>query len=180
MATMGRPRKRYVRQVAIQILDRWATSQLTLEEVVEEIRKTNPLCPSLRIVYAWKRENKDFLQAYTYAREDRAEYLAELAWVEAGQPRIARFKKAKDGPKGRENEIREYDNVARSRLFAEMCMRRAEQLNPQYKRQFSSGRREDTGSEELEALVKVLQQGPAPPDPDDPSLNLGTTKPDFS
>jgi hypothetical protein len=32
----------------------------------------------------------------------------------------------------------------------------------------------------LENLIKVLQGGPAPVDADDPSPNLGMTKPDFT
>jgi hypothetical protein len=176
----GRPSKRFNRQVAGQILDRWCTSRLTLEQCVDEIRKSNTRCPSLRIVYAWKRENREFMQAYKHAARDRGDYLADLALAEACEPRRDVTRKVTDrAGKGRDIEFREKDNVPRSRLIAEMCMRRAEQLNPEY-RERAFDVRSDSSTEELENLIKVLQGGPAPVDPDDPSLNLGMTKPDFT
>ena len=176
----GRPSKQFNRRVSGQILDKWSTSRLTLEQCIEEIRKTNPKCPSVRIVYSWKRENREFLQAYKHAKEDRGDYLADLALAEASGTRKDTTRKVSDlAGRGRLIEVREQDNVARSRLFAEMCMRRAAQLNPEYRERFSDTDGEGSGTEELEALVRVLQDGPVGPDPDDPSLNLGIEKPSF-
>jgi hypothetical protein len=176
----GRPSKQFNRRVSGQILDKWSTSRLTLEQCVEEIRKTNTKCPSVRIVYGWKRENREFLQAYTHAKQDRGDYLADLALAEASGTRRDVMRKVSEvAGRGKLVEVREQDNVARSRLFAEMCMRRAAQLNPEYRQRFFDAKGEGNGAEELEALVRVLQHGPAEPDPDDPSLNLGIEKPSF-
>ena len=60
-------------------------------------------------------------------------------------------------------------------------MKRAGQLNPsEFRERLFDRTGEDTGKEELRALLGVLAAGPAPPDPDDPSVGLGTTKPDYS
>jgi hypothetical protein len=174
----GRPSKRFHRQVAEQILDRWVISELTLEEVVEEIRKTNSLCPSIRVLYIWARTIKEFQQSYRLAKQDHAEYLAEIAQKTGRDTRKGIFRKVstKHG-----TEVREDDNVARSRLYYEALMKRAGQLHPQeYRERLYDSRGEDSGNEQLEALQKALLAGPAPPDPDDPSANLGTKKPDFT
>ena len=68
---------------------------------------------------------------YKQAKKDYAEYLAETAQRTARDERQGVLKKvsSKHG-----TEVREDDNVARSRLYAEMLMKRTGQLDPSFER----------------------------------------------
>ena len=56
-----------------------------VERICEEIAKGRSLAaicsaddmPAIRTVYKWKREHVEFMQQYTHAKEDQADYLAE-------------------------------------------------------------------------------------------------------
>jgi hypothetical protein len=177
---MGRPPKVFNRKMGDQILGQWCTSPLTLEQVIEGIRKINPKCPSLRVFYCWTEDDRDFSQAYARAKRFRAHYLSEKGWEEARTPRMGQITKkvSKDGVVT--VEVRVEDNVARSRLIYDAAMKRAAQLFAKEYRERTNDVPETGPNEQIEALQKALLEGaaeepvdvempgePKPPSPDD-------------
>jgi len=153
--------------------DKW-TKVVTLHQIWTWLEGTEPEC-------------KEFSKRYARARERQAEFLGDLMMAEAQKSRIGEYRKqfrevdAQGKTLSSKVEVRQDDNVQRSRLVVDAIDKRMKQLAP--KKYRDTGRDdggEGTGNEQLEELVKALAAGPAPADPEDPSANLGTTKPDFS
>jgi hypothetical protein len=144
-----------------------ATSDLGLEDAVAlikpELQADGVKVPHHMVVYKWRKEDKDFDTLYRDARLMQSHYLVDCAMRYAKGPLPAvttRYQST--GPFGPVTTTTTTDNVSRSRLIVETIMRRAAQLNPDYRE-----KREEDGdkpNEQLEALVAALNQGPAEPE----------------
>jgi len=71
MADKGRPTK-FTPELADLICSKIATSSRSLRTICEDEEM-----PAVRTIMYWLRDNADFLQQYTRAKEDQADYLAE-------------------------------------------------------------------------------------------------------
>jgi len=170
----GRPRKAFNRRIAEEVCARIAFSADGLHKVLDDINaEANPGLErqawtkiiTLHQIWTWLEENKEFSNQYARAREKQAEYLGDLQMAEAHQPRIGEYRKRyrEVDSQGRalneKVEIRQDDNVARSRLVCDVIDRRMKQLAPKKYRE--SSREGDTGpNEQLEALRQALIDGP--------------------
>jgi hypothetical protein len=165
---VGRPSKKFNQRHAEHILDCWSCSAFSLERVLEELRQKDARYPSLTTVWSWKRRYPEFAKAYAHARIDRADYMADGALDEALTTRKGIFRKSSLKSGVKTDELREDDNVARSRLIAEMKMRRASQLNPKEYRERMPDAHDEGPNEQLEALQRALLDGPVDTPEDDP------------
>lgn len=59
----------------IELVDR-ICEQIAEGKSLAAICKADDM-PAIRTVYKWKREHEEFMQQYTHAKEDQADYLAE-------------------------------------------------------------------------------------------------------
>jgi hypothetical protein len=140
-----------------------ATSDLGLEDamalVKPELEADGVKVPHHMVVYKWRKEDKDFDTLYRDARLMQSHYLVDCAMRYAKGPLNSEVRKVKSGGALLSDEVTVTytDNVSRSRLIVETIMRRAAQLNPDYREK----REEDSDkpSEQLEALVAALKGG---------------------
>lgn len=138
-----------------------ATSDLGMEDALAYLRpefdadRVN--VPSIMTVYRWRKESKEFDTLYRDARLMQSHYLVDCAMRYAKGPLNSEVRRVKTGPEGIETTVTTTDNVSRSRLIVETIMRRAAQLNPDYREK----REEDSDkpNEQLEALVAALKGG---------------------
>lgn len=123
---MGRP-SIYTQELADKICDRIATSEMGLEQVLEEIRLTDGEAPSTTTIYRWLEENSEFREQSARARRMQAELLHDRAQIAAQTPLIGHSVKdsAKDG-----RTTTTGDNVERSKLIVQTMLKRAGQLDP--------------------------------------------------
>ena len=139
-----------------------ATSDLGLEDAMAlvrpELEADGVKVPHHQVVYRWRRENEEFDKLYRDARLMQSHYLVDCAMRYAKGPLESKTVRHQDnGPFGPVTTTTTTDNVSRSRLIVETIMRRAAQLNPDYRE-----KREQDGdkpNEELLALVTALKEG---------------------
>lgn len=123
---MGRP-SIYTQELADKICDRIATSEMGLEQVLEEIRLTDGEAPGSTTIYRWLEEKPEFREQSARARRMQAELLHDRAQIAAQTPLIGHSVKdsAKDG-----RTTTTGDNVERSKLIVQTMLKRAGQLDP--------------------------------------------------
>lgn len=123
---MGRPSD-YTEEIAEKICERIATSELGLEQVLDEIRLTDGYAPSSTSVYRWLESNEGFREKSARARRMQAELLHDRAQIAAQTPLIGRVERdsSKDGM-----TVTTSDNVERSKLIVQTLLKRAGQLDP--------------------------------------------------
>ena len=71
MAQQGRPTE-YSQEIADVICEEISTSNKSLKTICDD-----KYMPAVRTVLYWLNSNKDFLQQYTRAKEEQADFLAE-------------------------------------------------------------------------------------------------------
>jgi hypothetical protein len=143
-----------------------ATSDLGLEDAMDylrpELEADGVRPPHHIVIYKWRKDNPEFDKLFRDARLMQSHYLVDCAMRYAKGPHLGEVRRVKTGPEGVETTVTTTDNVSRSRLIVETIMRRAAQLNPDYREK----REEDSDkpNEELMALVSALNHGPAEPE----------------
>ena len=125
----GRPTK-YSPQIADKICERIATSEMGLEQVLEEIRLTDGYAPSSTTIYRWLESNKEFREQSARARRMQAELIHDRAQIDARTALIGVIEETiVDGEKIIKKR-RVIDNVQRSQLIVQTSLKRAGQLDP--------------------------------------------------
>lgn len=122
---LGRPRIEFDQQIADDICELIATTDLGLEDVLAELKKCNPKIPSFSTIYKWMRENESFMQNSARARELQGDTIIDQAIKEARTVRIHTITRETE----RGIEVTTQDNVQRSQLIVQTLMKRAGQLN---------------------------------------------------
>ena len=125
----GRPSD-YDPAICKKICDRIASSELGLEQVLDEIRLTDGKAPAIRTVYQWLEKNPEFAQQSARARQLQAQIIHDRAQIVAQTPLIGRIEKTVVNGKGEEMVITVADNVERSKLIVQTMLKRAGQLAP--------------------------------------------------
>jgi hypothetical protein len=128
----GRPSIPFDQEIADEVCERIATTQLSLEDILLEMRNGDyPKTPSLRTVWRWLESNEAFRQSSVRAREIQGDYFVDLAVKEAFSSRIGEISTEKESKSGGTfTETRTADNVERSKLIVQTLLKRAGQLAP--------------------------------------------------
>jgi hypothetical protein len=126
---MGRPSS-YTQEIGDKICERIATSELGMEEVLEEIRATDGWAPGLMTVWRWCEANQAFREQSVRARKMQAELLHDRAQRYAREALIGLVRTVERDDEGKETITeRTVDNVERSKLLVQTTLRRAGQLD---------------------------------------------------
>jgi len=126
---MGRPSIPFDQELADYICERIATTELGLEQVLQERRDANLSCVSSTTVYKWLIENESFAEHSARARKMQAELLHDRAQIVAQAPLIGKIETVKETKHGTFAESRISDNVERSKLIVQTMLKRAGQLD---------------------------------------------------
>ncbi len=120
----------YTPELAARICERIATSELGMEEVLEEIRADTGYAPCLSTIWRWRKGKPQFYAMEEDARLQQARLLHDRAQKyarEAMQGRVEKIVVKPDGSK--ESTITIADNVERSKLLVQTTLKRAGQLD---------------------------------------------------
>jgi len=121
-------------ELAEEICDRIATSDLGLEDILsqlaEERLQQQKTTPCLRTIYRWLESNESFSQRSARARTLQAQLLHDRAQRYAREALIGTIERTEDGPDGKKTTVTRSDNVERSKLLVQTTLRRAGQLDP--------------------------------------------------
>lgn len=126
---MGRPSLEFDMELADAICERIATSELGLEQVLQERQCDGLSVVSSTTIYKWLRDNPEFAEQSARARKMQAELLHDRAQVIAQTPLIGRVTRIESGPDGAKTVETESDNVERSKLMVQTTLKRAGQLD---------------------------------------------------
>lgn len=126
----GRPPIPFDPDMADEICERIATTEMGLEQVLEERRLLGKSFVSSTTIYKWLIQNGGFAEQSARARKMQAELLHDRAQIEAQRPLIGRITKTVQKEDGT-TEVTETvsDNVERSKLIVQTTLRRAGQLD---------------------------------------------------
>lgn len=127
----GRPKILFSQELADKICERIATSELGIEQVLEEIRLTDGFAPSSTTIWRWTEEFEEFRNQSARARKMQAELLHDRAQLQAQTPLIGVIEKTVVNGDKIETTRTVTDNVERSKLMVQTTLKRAGQLNPQ-------------------------------------------------
>lgn len=128
---MANPTK-YTPELANRICELLSTTDRGLVEVLEMIRAEFGDAPSTVTVQTWRKTYPEFRDAYKEAREMQGELIHDDAHRYAREPLLGIIEKTVIKPNGREIHTTSSDNVERSKLLVQTCLRRAGVLNPRY------------------------------------------------
>jgi hypothetical protein len=129
--TMAKPTT-YTQEIADQICERLATSELGLEDVLEEIRLKTGYAPDPSTVWYWRKKHPEFREQESDARHRQAQLLHDRAQKYAREPLIGRIERTITKADGsEETTVTVADNVERSKLLVQTTLRRAGQLDGQ-------------------------------------------------
>lgn len=145
---MARPEFPYDPEMADEICERIATSDLGLEQVLAERKAESKSCVSSTTIYKWLNANPEFAEQSARARKMQAELLHDRAQQVAQTPLIGKI--VKDDEKNGRTETTS-DNVERSKLIVQTLLKRAGQLDA--KKYGEKVEHEHTGKVTLEALI---------------------------
>ncbi len=123
---MARPVIPYDEELTDYICERIATSELGLEQVLQERQDKQLSYVSSTTIYKWLNEVPEFAEKSARARKMQAELLHDRAQQVAQSPLIGRIEKHsdKDGA-----TVTISDNVERSKLIVQTLLKRAGQLD---------------------------------------------------
>ena len=125
---MARP-SGYTNELGEKICERLATSELGLEEVLEEIRLTDGYAPDMSTVWRWEESNDEFCKKSARARTRQARLLHDRAQRYAREAMVGRVEKTIVTDKGTETHVTVSDNVERAKLLVQTTLKRAGQLD---------------------------------------------------
>jgi len=123
---MARPEITFDAEMAEEICERIATSDLGLEQVLAERIAENKPSVSSTTIYKWLRLHPEFAEQSARARKMQAELLHDRAQQVAQTPLIGKVVRD-DRKNGRTETIS--DNVERSKLIVQTLLKRAGQLD---------------------------------------------------
>lgn len=166
MAKRGRPSK-FSQAIADKICERLATTDLGLEEVLEQIKAEDGISVSIMSVWRWEQAHPKFREQSAHARKMQAQLLHDRAQKFAREPLIGKVKKTVKTSEGIETTVTVSDNVERSKLLVQTTLRRAGQLDSKkYGEKVTLGGDPDNpinhkidGSELLEKILKGATAG---------------------
>jgi hypothetical protein len=124
---MARPEIPYDPEMAGEICERIATSELGLEQVLADRKSQGLAIVSSTTIYKWLSNNPEFAEQSARARRMQAELLHDRAQQVAQTPLIGKV--VKDDEKNGRTETTS-DNVERSKLIVQTLLKRAGQLDP--------------------------------------------------
>ena len=133
---MGRPPIPFDSDLCDYICERLATSELGLEQILQERRDMGLSSVSTQTIYRWREDNEGFRSNSARAREMQAELLHDRAQLAAQTPLVGEVVKEvvypaiDDKPERIERTVTLSDNVARSTLIVQTTLKRAGQLAP--------------------------------------------------
>jgi hypothetical protein len=131
---MGRPSE-YDPELVAYLCERIATSELGVEQILQERRDMGLSSVSASTIYNWKLAHPEFMEQSACAREMQAELLHDRAQLAAQTPLIGEVVKeivypaTDDKPERIERTVTVSDNVERSKLIVQTTLKRAGQLN---------------------------------------------------
>ncbi len=132
----GRPPLPFDEDLADYICERLATSELGLEQILQERRDMGLSSVSTQTIYRWREANDQFRSNSARAREMQAELLHDRAQLAAQTPLTGEVVKEVwypaegEKPAYSERTVTVSDNVARSQLIVQTTLKRAGQLAP--------------------------------------------------
>jgi len=141
-----------------------ASSDRGMQDAIDvlrpELERRNLRVPNIGNIYDWRDASPEFSTLLREARNRQGDYLVEQAMRYAKEP-LPWMKNTVTFVAGQEIErvVVTTDNVGRSRLIVETIMRRAGQLNPQYRDKHEMDLHGP--NPQLEALAAALLNGPA-------------------
>lgn len=119
----------YSQEIADAICERLATTELGLEEILDQIKAELGHTVSIMAVWRWRHALPEFEEQYMSARRMQAQLLHDRAQKYARQALIGRIEKTVETPKGTETHVTIADNVERSKLLVQTTLKRAGQLD---------------------------------------------------
>lgn len=125
----GRPSFEFDSELADAICERIATSELGLEQVLQERKDAGFSSVSSTTIYKWLRINAEFAEQSACARKMQAELLHDRAQIQAQTPLIGRVTRFESSAEGNKTIETESDNVERSKLIVQTTLKRAGQLD---------------------------------------------------
>jgi len=126
---VGRPSIPFDQELADFICERIATTELGLEQVLQERKDANRSSVSSTTIYKWLNEFPEFAEQSARARKMQAELLHDRAQIIAQTPLIGKIESVKETKDGTFAETRIADNVERSKLIVQTLLKRAGQLD---------------------------------------------------
>ena len=124
----GRP-SAYDQELADYICERLATTELGLEQILQERRDAKLSSVSATTIYNWLNQFPEFLEKSARARRMQAELLHDRAQIVAQTALIGKIETVKETKDGTFAESRISDNVERSKLIVQTMLKRAGQLD---------------------------------------------------
>lgn len=125
----GRPPIPFDGALAEFICERLATTDLGLEQILDERRQAKKSCVSSTTIWRWREEFEDFRNQFARARLMQAELLHDKAQEVASKALIGKIDTVKETKDGTFAESRVSDNVERSKLIVQTLLKRAGQLD---------------------------------------------------
>jgi hypothetical protein len=112
-----------------KICERIATSELGLEQVLEEIRLTDGYAPATSTIYRWLETHPEFQELSARARKYQAQILHDRAQQVAQNPMIGIVERVEVVGEKIVTTRTTSDNVERSKLLVQTLLKRAGQLD---------------------------------------------------
>jgi IS30 family transposase len=125
----GRPAIPFDQELADEVCERIATTELGLEQVLQERVDQNKTSVSSTTIYKWLNSFPKFAEQSARARKMQAELLHDRAQIIAQQTLIGKIETVKETKDGTFAESRVSDNVERSKLIVQTMLKRAGQLD---------------------------------------------------
>ena len=127
---MGRPSK-FNQDIAEKILFLFSTTTLSLEQIINQLKKESPEeAPDRITVWRWQEAHEDFRNRFSRARELHADVLFDEAQAEANNDRLSENRTTGERGGKKINESRTADNTERSKLRVSTLLKSAANYNP--------------------------------------------------
>jgi hypothetical protein len=127
---VGRPSK-FNQDIAEKILSLFSTTTLSLEQIINQLKKESPEeAPDRITVWRWQEANEDFRNRFSRARELHADVLFDAAQEEANNDRLSENRTTGERGGKKINESRTADNTERSKLRVSTLLKSAANYNP--------------------------------------------------
>jgi hypothetical protein len=127
---IGRPSK-YNQDIADKILFLFSTTTLSLEQIINQLKKESPEeAPDRITVWRWQEANEDLRNRFSRARELHADVLFDAAQEEANNERLSENRTTGERGGKKINESRTADNTERSKLRVSTLLKSAANYNP--------------------------------------------------
>lgn len=126
MTAMARPPIPFDEEIAEDLLEKLATSDMGVEQILASRKSSGLSTVGHDVIYRWLRQDAKFAEGYAEARDVQASFIHDKAQQVANEPLLTTV--VTEGPKGK--ETRTLDNYQRSNLIVSTLLKRAGQLAP--------------------------------------------------